>query len=156
MRLLLLDPTMQVDKSGYGFPLGSGGAGSQSVIIAPSDGRGYMVAFIGALKNGTRTCPSFLEVVDFNGVSDPDHSAPSPGPSASTKMTRLSFAYGRVLSNRGTDKADQKLRAPIDVDVDGCKSLMRAAKLIKEQTTSICAIDSSVDKTCTVIEDTFR
>lgn len=147
---------MQVDRSGYGFPLGSGGAGRQLVMIAPSDVRGYMLVLIGRLKKGTSNCPSSLEAVDFNGVRDPDHSAPRPGPSPRNKITRPSLRYGRLLSNRGMDKADQKLSASTEVDVDGRNSLIRAAKLIREHITSICAIDSNVDNSCTMIEDMFR
>lgn len=156
MRLPSLFRTIQVPKAGYACPLGSGGSGSHCVMIAPLDVCGYMVRLMGALKNGMSRCPSFLEVVDDNGVSDPDQSAPNPGPSARSNVTSASLINGRLMSKRGIDKADQKLRLPTDVDVDGWKSLMRAAKLINEQMTTICAIESIVDTTCTMTEYTFR
>lgn len=106
------------------------------------------------LKNSINTFPSSLEAVEDNGVSDPVQSAPSPVPSASVNVTKRSLLEGRLASKRGIDKADQKLRLPIDVD--DSKSLMRAAKLNNEQTTSTCAVDKILDKICTIIWKLFR
>ena len=105
------------------------------------------------LKNGTGTFPSSLKAVECNGVSDPVQSAPSPVPSASVNVTKKSLLEGRLASKRGIDKADQKLRLPIDGD--DSKSLMRAAKLNNEQTISTCAVDKTLDKICTAIWDLF-
>ncbi len=118
-------------------------------MIAPSCDRGYRVGVIDELKNGINTFPSFLEAVETNGVSDPVHSAPSPVLSASVNVTKRSLVDGRVVSKRGIDKADQKLR--LLMDVDDSKSLMRAAKLSNEQTISTCAIDKTLDSICTII-----
>lgn len=106
------------------------------------------------LKNGTGTLPSSLKAVEGNGVSDPVQSAPSPVPSASVNVTKRSLLEGRLVSKRGIDKADQKLRLPIDAA--DSKSLMRAAKLNNEQTMSTCAIDKTLDKICTAIWNSSR
>lgn len=149
MRLPSLFRTIQLSSGGYSGPFGSGVSERlYCIIIAPSDGRGYMLGVVDELKNGIHTFPSFLEAVEGNGVSDPVHSAPSPVPSASVNVTKRSCVDGRVVSKRGFDKADQKLILPIDVD--DSKSLMRAAKLSNEQTISTCAIDKTLDKICTI------